>query len=127
MKTHKTNLLKQVASAYRGDSWAISDELAGGVTQVQNTVIANLKNWYGKIQVKNKKTGELTGEEVFNFQPKSFLVIGKLDEFIGKYGVNEDKYRSFELFRKNINSPEIITFDELYERAKFIVDSQAVK
>ncbi len=127
IKTHKTNLLKQVASAYRGDSWAISDELAGGVTQVQNTVIANLKNWYGKIQVKNKKTGELTGEEVFNFQPKSFLVIGKLDEFIGKYGVNEDKYRSFELFRKNINSPEIITFDELYERAKFIVDSQAVK
>ena len=124
IKMHKTNLLKQVSNAYRGDSWAISDELAGGVTQVQNTVIANLKNWYGKISLKDKKTGDLIGEDIFNFQPKSFLVIGKLDEFIGEYGVNEDKYRSFELFRKNINSPEIITFDELYERAGFIVDTK---
>lgn len=127
IKMHKTNLLKQVSNAYRGDSWAISDELAGGVTQVQNTVIANLKNWYGKISLKDKKTGDLTGEDIFNFQPKSFLLIGKLDEFIGEYGVNEDKYRSFELFRKNINSPEIITFDELYERAKHIVDLKVVK
>lgn len=124
IKTHKTQLLKQIKNAYRGDSWAISDELAGGVTQLQNTVIANLKNWYGKISLKDKKTGDLTGEDIFNFQPKSFLVIGKLDEFIGTYGVNEDKYRSFELFRRNINSPEIITFDELYERARFIVDTK---
>ncbi len=124
IKTHKTQLLKQIKNAYRGDSWAISDELAGGVTQLQNTVIANLKNWYGKISLKDKKTGDLTGEDIFNFQPKSFLVIGKLDEFIGEYGVNEDRYRSFELFRKNINSPEIITFDELYERARFIVDTK---
>lgn len=126
IKTHKTDLLKQVKNSYRGNSWAISDELAGGVTQVQNTVIANLRNWHGKISLKDKKTGDLTGEDIFNYQPKSFLVIGKLDEFIGEYGVNEDKYRSFELFRRNINSPEIITFDELYERAKFIVDSRVI-
>lgn len=124
IKTHETDLLKQVKNPYRADSWAISDELAGGITQLQNTVIANLKNWYGKISLKDKKTGDLTGEDIFNFQPKSFLVIGKLDEFIGTHGVNEDKYRSFELFRKNINSPEIITFDELYERARFIVDTK---
>jgi hypothetical protein len=29
---------------------------------------------------------------------------------------------SFELYRRNISPPEIITFDELYERAKFIVE-----
>ena len=48
-------------------------------------------------------------------------MIGKLDEFKNEYGVNPDKYRSFELFRGNINSPEIITFDELYERARYII------
>jgi len=37
-------------------------------------------------------------------------------------GVNQERYRSFELFRRNTTSPEIITFDELYERARFIVE-----
>ena len=52
--------------------------------------------------------------------PKSFLVVGSLKEFTAAKGVNEARHRSFELFRPNLN-PEIITFDELYERARFIV------
>lgn len=121
IKTHKTELLKLYKNPYRKDSWAISDELSGGVVQIQNTVSLNLKNYYGKTQMKNKENGDLTGEEFFNYQPKSFLIIGSLSQFKKDYGVNEDKYRSFELFRKNTLNPEIITFDELYERAKFIV------
>lgn len=35
--------------------------------------------------------------------------------------MNQDRYRSLELFRRNTISPEIITFDELYDRARFIV------
>jgi len=38
-------------------------------------------------------------------------------------GINEEKFSSFELFRQSLNSPEIITFDELYERTKYIVES----
>ncbi len=68
------------------------------------------------------KDGNPSGEEVFNYQPKSYLVIGNLKEFLTEHGVNQDKYRSFELFRKSINQPEILTFDELFERAKFIVN-----
>lgn len=52
------------------------------------------------------------------------MVIGSLQEFSTDKGVNEDRYRSFELFRQNTNSPEIFTFDELYERAKFIVQQR---
>ena len=36
-------------------------------------------------------------------------------------GINEDKFSSFELFRRNMVNPEIITFDELYERTKNII------
>ena len=121
IKTHKTELLNKVP--YRKGCWATSNELSGAVAQIQNTVSLATQKIYDKIQIKDS-TGNLTGEEVFNFQPKSFLIIGKLDEFKNEYGVNSDKYRSFELFRKNIFSPEIITFDELYERAKFIVNQQ---
>lgn len=48
-------------------------------------------------------------------------MVGNLEQFIGEHGVNQERYRSFELFRRNTGSPEIITFDELYERARYIV------
>lgn len=66
--------------------------------------------------------GNPTGEEAFNYLPKSFLVVGSLSEFVNDHGVNQDRYRSFELFRRSVNTPEILTFDELYERARFIVE-----
>jgi len=117
IKTHKSKLLDK---EYRASCWNISHEFSGAVSQIQNTVSLASKTIYDSIQIKDNK-GFKTGEELFNYQPKSFLIIGKLDEFMNDYGINEDMYRSFELFRKNITSPEIITFDELYERAKYIV------
>ena len=120
IKTHKTDLLKQVKDAYRGESWAISNELAGAISQAQKSVQKSIKELKTKIEIKDK-TGNLTGEQVFVYQPKSFVIIGDLSEFKTDLGINEDKYSSFELFRQNQINPEIITFDELYERAKFIV------
>ncbi|MGN4007392.1 Shedu anti-phage system protein SduA domain-containing protein, partial [Cronobacter sakazakii] len=61
------------------------------------------------------------GEELFNFNLKSFLVVGNLSQFSSDNGINHDKLRSFENFRSNLIRPEVITFDELYERARFIV------
>ncbi|VFR40061.1 hypothetical protein ANT2_3157 [plant metagenome] len=67
--------------------------------------------------------GNPTGEDVFNFKPRAFIVIGSLNEFMGEQGVNQDKLRSFELYRTSITGIDIMTFDELYERSKFIVVS----
>ena len=122
IKTHHTELIKLVKSSYRPESWAISDELAGGVAQIQKTVQKSVENIKTKTQIKDKQ-GKLTGEEVFLYQPKSFLVIGSLNEFKEEFGTNEDKFSSFELFRQNTFNPEIITFDELLERAKFILEN----
>ena len=117
IKTHKTKLLDE--TAYRAGCFAPSKELAGAISQVQGTVFEAVKNLSEKISMNDTK-GNPTVEEVYNFKPKSYLVIGNLNEFNTEYGINTEKLRSFELFRKNIYSPEIITFDELYERAKFI-------
>lgn len=120
IKTHKKDLLKQVNDPYRGECWAISDELAGAIAQAQKTVQKSIKELSTKVEIKDK-VGNLTGEQIFIYQPKSFVVIGHLEEFKNEQGVNEDKFSSFELFRQNQTNPEILTFDELYERAKFIV------
>lgn len=122
IKTHTSLLLKPVASPYRRECWQVSDELAGGIAQVQRSVQASLGNIQSKTEVKDDN-GAPTGEAIFLYQPRSFLVIGSLSEFHTAHGINEEKYSSFELFRRSLKSPEVVTFDELLERAKYIVAS----
>ncbi len=118
IKSHKTTLLR--AKSYRSGCWAPSAELIGGVSQVQGTVAAAMNTIRGKLALTDSG-GDPTGEEAFNYLPKAYLVVGSLGSFVSDHGVNQEQFRSFELFRRNTFSPEIITFDELYERAKFIV------
>lgn len=122
IKTHATPLLKQVVSPYRKECWQISDELAGAIAQVQRSVQVSLNSIKSRLDVRSED-GSPTGETLFLYQPRSFLIIGSLAEFRTQHGINEEKYSSFELFRKNVSAPEIITFDELFERARFIVEA----
>ena len=122
IKTHKTDLLQNVKNPYRGESWRISDELSGAIAQTQKTVQKSVNEIKTKTEF-TSEYGEPTGEIAFLYQPKSYVVIGNLSEFMLDNGINEQKFSSFELYRRNIISPEIITFDELFERAKYIVES----
>ena len=122
IKTHRAELLKRVSVPYRRECWQISDELAGGIAQVQRSVQASISTIRSKTEIKDG-SGTPTGEDVFLYQPRSFLVIGSLAEFQTPRGINEEKYSSFELFRRHTSAPDIITFDELYERARFIVSA----
>lgn len=119
IKTHTTKLLEE--KPYRSGCYAPSKELAGAIAQVQGSVDNAVRSLTNKLNISDD-CGNPTGEMIYNYQAKSFLVIGCLDEFVGEHGINEDKLRSFELLRKNTMSPEIITFDELYERARFIIE-----
>lgn len=121
IKTHNTPLLKKVSEPYRKECWAPSAEFSGAIAQIQKTVQLSLDAIKTKTEVKDGN-GNLTGETLYLYQPKSFLVIGMLSEFAGEHGENEEKFSSFELFRRNLTNPEILTFDELYQRAKYIVD-----
>lgn len=123
IKSHNTALLKKVTIPYRPECWAASDELSGGISQIQKTVQKSISNIKTKTEIKSE-SGDLTGEQLFLYQPKSFLIIGTLKEFQSDDKINEDKFSSFELLRRSINNTEILTFDELYERAKFIVGNQ---
>jgi hypothetical protein len=122
IKTHTTELMKKVTRAYRAECWQVSDELSGGIAQVQKTVQLALENIGSRLELTDEQ-GDPTGEQLHLYQPKAFLVIGSLAEFQSSQGLNRAKYSSFELFRRSVTNPEIITFDELYERARFIVES----
>ncbi len=118
IKTSQTDLVR----AYRPGVYAPSSELAGAVSQIQVTVQRAIEDLTEVFRPTHFDSGDLTGETLFQFQPRSFLVIGNLGELDGETGANKDKFRSFELFRRSLRWPEVMTFDELYARAKFIVD-----
>lgn len=120
IKHHNTKLLE--SDYYRAGCWAPSKEMAGAVAQVQATVAIAMHKLHGMQRVLDDD-GNPTGEDVFNFKPRAFIVIGSLIEFIGEHGVNQDKLRSFELYRTSLIGIDILTFDELYERTKFIVQT----
>jgi len=120
IKTHNTALISK--QPYRKSCWAASGELSGAIAQIQGTVSSAAESLLGKLQLTDS-AGFPTAEEVFNFQPKSIVIAGSLSQFSGEHGVNQDQLRSFELFRRNTIQPEIITFDELYQRARHIVEA----
>lgn len=120
IKKHDTELLKR--ASYRPGTWAPSQELSGAVAQAQENVRVAMDELGTHHRFTDEK-GDPTGEELMAVQPRSFLVVGSLTEFQGEHGANVDRYRCFEDYRRNLRQPEILTFDELYERARFIVES----
>lgn len=120
IKRHRTPLLKK--EAYRAGVWQPSSELAGAVSQTLMTV-DGMERQFQRMLVMTDKQGNPTGEEAVIARPRSVVVCGSLSEFETDNGINHDKFRSFELYRRHLVSPDVVTFDELYERARLIVES----
>jgi hypothetical protein len=116
IKKHDTPLLRP-GKPYRAGCWGVSDEVSNAVTQIQKTVFE-----FGRTRFREQihdAEGNAFDEAVYAIEPRSYLVIGNLAELRG----NNDKVTCFELYRRNVRAPEIVTFDELYHRARFIVDN----
>lgn len=57
------------------------------------------------------------------YDPKCLLIIGNLTKELNCINDKEKmiKQKTFELFRRDSRNIEIITYDKLYDRAKFII------
>ncbi|TCZ73279.1 Shedu immune nuclease family protein [Flaviaesturariibacter aridisoli] len=108
------------SSKNRSGSWRLSNELFWAVSQILEQKAA------GTEKVKNTKylpSGELNDQSAYD--PKVILVIGRWKELNDASNPEEReiKRRTFELFRRDSRNIEILTFDELLERARFIAGS----
>lgn len=119
IKHHLTALVG--TTSYRAGCWAPSTEVSGGVTQVHQTVDQAVRQ-LGERLIRRGEDGFETNDTAFLVRPKSFLIVGDLGQFKGPDGgVHVDKYRSFELFRRHLSEPELVTFDELLARAEWVL------
>lgn len=117
IKRHDTQLMEH--HSYRAGAWQASKELIGGIAQSHANVASMLREH--EVLTHRDKSGFTTGKTAYVCRPRSYLVIGSLTEFTREQEVNEGMYRSFESLRRSISDPEILTFDELYERAACVL------
>lgn len=121
IKRHDTDLL--MAQQYREpDVYQVSKELSGAVAQVQKTTHKAAKDLQ---DVHRQSTPEGDFEfEVSTIAPRQVVIVGHLRELAPDGAINVEKMTSFELFRRSQAGTEILTFDEVLARARFIVESR---
>jgi len=103
----------------RAKSWRLSSDLASAVSQI----LEQKASWQVKAEANAKgnftRDGSLIAQRTID--PRCILIVGSDKMFDGTEQSREVKLRTFELFRRDSRNIEIITYDELLERAKFII------
>lgn len=120
IKTPATALLED--KEYRPDVYPPGKEVVSGISQVQSTIEKWISEKHSVLSEKDEE-GYTTNKKVFSYQPKGILVVGLLSQLKKDEKYHQPKISSFELFRRQITNPEIITFDELYYRARNIISN----
>lgn len=120
IKTHETALLHQ--TEYRPDVWRPSTELSGAVAQSQKTVQLAIEHLSSVFELPLNASHH-GGERFFNYAPRAIVVCGSLSQFVEGEVTNIPKFSSFELYRRSMQSPDIVTYDELHERASAMVET----
>ena len=120
IKLHNTPLLEKYD---RPGVWAPGKDLRGSVAQVQKSLHKVTLKVSENFHAIKDKEGNPTGESIAFVKPRGMVLIGTLNQFSGNNGFNDEMFSSFELYRQQIAGIEVLTYDELYERARFIIES----
>ena len=105
----KTPSTKLLSGPYRDNVFSVSSELSGSVNQIL-TYKDELQKNYRDLKDQSKVTFQV-------FNPKCIVIIGCLET--EKFTTIQQ--RSFEIFRNDLRSVEILTFDELFNKIEQLV------
>jgi hypothetical protein len=98
-------------SSYRNGVPGFDPGFTNAISQVQ----VNTHTWEMEGSKRERDVARLSEAHIRTISPRSILVCGHTKELD-----DLDKRKAFELFRCKLSSPEVVTFDELLARARFI-------
>jgi hypothetical protein len=101
---------------YRNGAWQLDPDLTGGAAQIQ----ANCDHWATEGSQTRRNRQWLEERAISVVEPKGILLIGNTRTLD-----SPDKVETFERYRRNLWNPEVLTYDELLERARFLVEQAA--
>lgn len=103
---------------YRNGAWVLHQDLIEGVVQAQANRRALLA-----CGERRENIDRLESQGIYTVEPKGILVIGNTAELQDRDPTrHRERLMTFQGFRRNLVNPEIITYDELLARARFIVE-----
>ncbi len=104
----------------RSGSWCLSSDLIHAVSQI----LEQKASWQIKSEANASKNFDDEGKHIKQqtVDPKTILIIGNSNQFSGDTEELRTKARTYELFQRDSRNIDIVTYDELYERASFIVE-----
>jgi len=119
LKTPTTKLFTKRQG--RSDTWFLSSELTDAVSQI----LAQKANWEIESQTRNyTSNGDLIHEE--SFDSECILIIGSLSSIEGTEREKLIKRKTLELYRRNLKNIDILFYDELLDRSRYIVRSAEI-
>lgn len=107
------------SSKNRSNSWKLSNDLIEATSQILEQKAS------GQVRLDTHELHDDLGNRIEqkSYDSKIILIIGNWNELNESNNDLEKKIKikTFELFRRDSRNIEIMTYDELYERAKFII------
>jgi len=119
LKTPETPLFQNTKN--RANSWQLSNELVQAVSQI----LEQKASWLVKAETRATSNFDSEGNLIrqSTIDPKCILIIGSNSAYFAETDKEKAiKLRTFELFRRDSRNIEIVTYDELFARAQFIVE-----
>ena len=89
-------------------------------------ILEQKASWQIKAETNAHKNFDTAGELLRQrtLDPKCILITSSNAAFAGSEKEREIKLRTFELFRRDTRNIEIVTYHELFDRARFIVSDK---
>lgn len=106
----KTPATRLIGSKYRG-TYSPSPELTGPVIQVLDQRYA--------LQTDFLSTRRTFEDGIDVFAPQCVILAGHAQREL----VSDEKMKAFELFRRNLRDVQVITFDELFQKAQQLIET----
>ena len=104
----------------RANSWRLSNDLFSAVSQILEYKASHIVEWENESKKYDDTESKITQKAL---DPKTVLIIGRDSMFNGTDKGIDIKKKTFELYCRDSRNIKILTYDELYRRAKFIVES----
>ncbi len=98
---------------YRNKVHELGKDLTGGVSQLQS----NCRTWVVEGARQDENRERLAETDTSTYEPKGILIVGHTSQLKG----HTNAKATFEMFRRNLHNPEVVTYDELLERAQYLV------
>ena len=106
IKTPTTRLL---SSPYRGKIFSMSTSLTGAINQILNYKEEMEKSFYA--------ISSVSTERYTVINPRCLLIVGSFEN----EQLDDTQKKSFEIFRSDLKSVEIITYDELFAKMRLLL------